>query len=55
MKLQTEKLFSEFDKLQKKYGSEKLDAIYGAGRIKNPKIVFVFMNPTVRNIASDKK
>lgn len=43
-----------FDKLQLKYGDLKLDAIYGAGNIKNADICLVFMNPTMKNIASDK-
>ena len=44
----------EYDKLQKKYGAKELDSIYNGGRINNPDICFVFMNPTGRNIASKK-
>lgn len=39
---------------KKKYGDKKLDSIYGAGCIKKPNIMFVFMNPTGRNVASSK-
>ncbi len=53
--MQVKKLLKDFDKLQNIYGDKNLDAIYGAGQIKNPKLCLVFMNPTARNIASDKK
>lgn len=49
-----EDLNIEYDKLQKKYGAKELDSIYNGGCQKNPDICFVFMNPTGRNIASDK-
>lgn len=52
--IQVTKLHKEFDKLQEIYGSKNLDSIYGAGCIHNPKICFVFMNPTGKNVASDK-
>ena len=52
--LQITKLHKSFDRLQNKYGDKNLNAIYGAGNIKSPKIFFVFMNPTGRNISSDK-
>ena len=47
-------LKTEYDKLQIKYGAKELDSIYNGGCDKNPDICFVFMNPTGRNIASDK-
>jgi len=52
MKLQLEHLRGEVDNLQKKYGSFNHNAIYGAGCIKNPKILFLFMNPTARNYSA---
>ncbi len=55
MKLQLDNLFSEFDKLQKKFGDKKLDSVYGCGEVKRPEICFVFMNPTAKNVATDKK
>lgn len=51
-KLQLDHLKKDVDKLQKLHGNPKLKAIYGAGRIRNPKILFLFMNPTARNISS---
>jgi len=46
-------LHKKYDELQKKYGEPSLSSIYGAGDIDNPKVMFVFMNPTGRNIASE--
>ena len=42
----------QYDILQKKYGDSELQSIYNGGCENNPKILFVFMNPTGRNIAS---
>lgn len=52
MKLEDLKI--EYDKLQSIYGAKDLDSIYNGGCSQNPDICFVFMNPTGRNIASDK-
>ena len=52
MKIQD--LNKEYDKLQLKYGAKELDSIYNGGLEENPDICFVFMNPTGRNIASEK-
>ncbi len=41
-----------YDKLQKKYGDKRLHSIYNGGYEENPDIMFVFMNPTGRNVAS---
>ena len=46
------KLNESYNKMQKKYGAKDLDAICNGGKIENPNICFVFMNPTGRNIAS---
>lgn len=51
--MQLEFLHKSFDKLQLIHGAQKLKAIYGAGCVKNPQIMFVFMNPTARNISAD--
>ncbi len=40
--------------MQVKYGDKKLDSIYNGGCEKNPDICFIFMNPTGKNIASNK-
>lgn len=50
---QVEELHSEFDSLQTKHGDIKLNSIYGAGNINNPDFMFIFMNPTGRNISSN--
>ena len=47
-------LKEEYDQLQKKYGAKELDSIYNGGCEENPEICFVFMNPTGRNVASEK-
>ena len=43
-----------YDKLQIKYGCNDLNSIYNGGCDKNPEVMFVFMNPTGKNIASLK-
>ena len=50
--MQIEKLHSAFDELQCRFGHPSLQSIYGAGCIKKPKVMFVFMNPTGKNISS---
>ncbi len=44
----------EYGKLQNIYGAKELDSIYNGGCTQNPNICFVFMNPTGRNVASNK-
>jgi DNA polymerase len=48
-------LNKEYDKLQNKYGAKELNSIYNGGCESNPEILFIFMNPTGRNIASSKE
>lgn len=52
--LQVEKLHKNFDLLQQKFGDKEFCSIYGAGSL-NPSFVFIFMNPTARNFASNKE
>ena len=47
-------LNKKYDKLQIKYGAKDLNSIYNGGCDVSPKICFVFMNPTRRNIVSSK-
>lgn len=54
MTLKISDLKESYDKLQVKYGAKELDSIYNGGCEEHPDICFVFMNPTGRNIASDK-
>lgn len=48
------KLCKKYDKLQNEYGDKNLNSIYFGGCFNNPDICLVFMNPTKRNIASEK-
>ena len=50
--LQLTKLHQELDHLQSIYGDLGLKPIYGAGQINNPQLLFLFMNPTGRNISA---
>ena len=47
-------LIKQYDELQKTYGSKDLNSVYGYGENSNPRVALVFMNPTKRNIATDK-
>ncbi len=49
-----EELIKEFDCLQDIYGSKNRNSVYGGGCEKNPELCLVFINPTARNIATDK-
>ncbi|MHC1716909.1 MAG: uracil-DNA glycosylase family protein [Candidatus Dojkabacteria bacterium] len=49
---QVNKLHLKFDELQLKYGDPTLSPIYGAGNVNTPEIMFIFMNPTGRNVSS---
>ncbi len=49
-----EDLKLEYDRLQFQYGDPSLHSIYFGGCNHRPRILFVFMNPTGRNIASYK-
>lgn len=47
-------LHKVYDKLQLKYGDKNLNSVYGGGCEQNPEVCFVFMNPTAKNIATNK-
>ena len=51
--MQLEFLHPNLDRLQYIHGNALLKSIYGTGCIKNPKVMFVFMNPTARNISAN--
>ncbi len=53
-KMKIQDLKKDYDKLQMKYGAKELDSIYNGGCEEHPDICFIFMNPTGKNIASDK-
>ncbi len=52
--MQIKTLLKDFDNLQQQYGDKSLDAICGAGQLNSPNLCLVFMNPTKRNVASNK-
>lgn len=54
MNLYIRKIQKNFKHFQKIYGDKMLDPIYGCGEISSPKICFVFMNPTGRNVSANK-
>ncbi len=47
-------MLKKYDELQNAYGSKDLNSVYGCGEDCNPRVALVFMNPTKRNIATDK-
>lgn len=53
--MKIEELNDKYDKLQLKYGARNLKSIYNGGCSNKPNILFIFMNPTGKNIASLKK
>lgn len=53
--MQLSHLHDSFDQLQTTHGDPALSSIYWAGCITNPKVCFIFMNPTGRNISAKKE
>lgn len=51
--LQLHTLHPDFDRLHNIFGDKSLRSIYGAGCVKNPRVMFVFMNPTGRNVSAN--
>jgi len=52
--MQLKSLHKKFDSLQLRYGNSSLKSVYGAGYLKNPRVMFIFMNPTARNVSAQK-
>ena len=52
--IELDKLNNKYKKLQNKYGDQNLDSILNGGKTKNPDLCLIFMNPTGKNIASNK-
>lgn len=46
-------LHKEIDTLHKKHGDLNFRPLYGTGCIRKPELMFVFMNPTAKNISSN--
>jgi len=53
--MQLKSIHKDIDSLQSLHGNSSLNAIYGAGCIDTPKSMFIFINPTARNISTDMK
>jgi len=51
--LQHKGLHKKSNTLQKKHGAPGLSAVYGAGCVDKPDIMFIFMNPTGRNVSAN--
>jgi len=51
--LELQRLYKEFDKKYKN-NSNELRPILGGGKVRSPKFLFLFINPTHLNISSDK-
>lgn len=52
MVLQLSNLVDRFNDLQTQYGDHGYLPIYGAGELTCPRLMFIFMNPTGRNVSS---
>ena len=50
--LQLSQFFPALHALQLVHGDKSLLPVYGAGCLSNPKICFIFMNPTAKNIST---
>lgn len=49
-----EEVNKKYDSMQNEYGDKSLNSILNGGKIDNPEYCFIFMNPTKRNIATEK-
>ena len=47
-------LIKKYDELQEKYDSKQYNSVYGGGKENAPDLCLVFINPTARNIATNK-
>lgn len=52
--MQVTHLHNAYDRLQKIHGDKTLCPIYGAGCTKGPRVMFVFMNPTGKNVSAHR-
>jgi len=52
--IELDNLNNKYKKLQNKYGDKNLDSILNGGKTINPDLCLIFMNPTGKNIASNK-
>lgn len=54
MKLQIDRLKPSIDAIHAVHGDANLCALYGTGCVRNPRVMFLFMNPTARNVSTRK-
>jgi DNA polymerase len=54
MEFQIKEIQKDIDRLHKKHGDKNFTPLYGTGCIKNPKVLFLFMNPTAKNLTVHK-
>lgn len=47
-------LIKKFDEMQLLYGSPQLNSVYGGGKEDGPDLCLVFVNPTAKNVATNK-
>ena len=52
--IQVKNLHPRFNTLHRRFGSKSLRPVYGAGLIKKPRVMFVFINPTGKNISANQ-
>ncbi len=52
--MKLEDINKQYDLMQIKYGASELNSVLNGGKINNPDYCFIFMNPTKRNIATNK-
>lgn len=52
--MRLEEINKKFEQLQEKFGSSSRASVYGGGCESNPDLCLIFINPTARNIATDK-
>lgn len=52
--MQVNRLHSKYDQLQLRHGDPSLSSVYGAGCVSEPELMFIFMNPTARDLSALK-
>lgn len=53
--MQVKKLQKDFRKLHTIHGDRNLESIFGCGCTTRPRAMFIFMNPTRKNVAAEKR
>ena len=50
-----QELNKQYQQMQNRYGDTNLDSVLYGGKLNNPKLCLIFMNPTGRNITASKE